>query len=296
MTKEATPNLEVRGGQGGALRWTRHTVLCWIVLTLCSCGDAAAPPPPAFDPDIAPPCDGVCDSRDATRCPMDCEFQAPVGTGGAGAEGGAGATGGTEALLAGECWTIVDCEIGEVCLPQNFDGLDGTIGDLPGACSPLAPTRSMGVIGLERVIFTGNGFVMASGGLYDVTISATTFVWRASTATAAWTSVELPDGIPFESYAVPSSYGFAFDIEVASNSDPNEDVTCLLSFDREGDVIGGVVRGPGKALCSTGSRQFPGDPGLLVEFEHYCLSHGDCPATAPFCEARVCVFEETVTP
>ncbi|MEM7135749.1 MAG: hypothetical protein AAF500_04170 [Myxococcota bacterium] len=270
-----------------------------MTLTLCSCGDAALPAPPAFDPEIGPPCDGVCDSRDATRCPDDCEFESPVGrggAGGAGAEGGSGATGGIDALLAGECRTIVDCEVGEVCLPQDFDGLDGTIGDLPGACSPLASTRSMGIVGLEPVTFAENGFVVEAGGLYDVMIGATTFVWRATTVRAAWTSVELPDVIPFESYAVPSSYGFAFDIAVTANGDPNEDVTCLLTFDREGEVVGGVVRGPGRALCSTGSRQFPGDRGLLVEFEHYCLSHADCPATAPFCEARVCVFEETVTP
>ena len=256
-----------------------------------ACGDAslAAPQSPT-----GPFCDGICGVGDATACPSDCEALPTGGVGGVGAAGGSGGAGGI-ALLPGECWTLVDCDAENVCVPPDFDGIHGEITDVPGLCAPVPFIRSMGIIGLSPVRFTDDGFALEPAAVYDVTIAGTTFLWQTRSLSKEWDMVALPDETPFESTAFSSAFSFAFDVAVVAvdvaDPDSTFDVQCGLVFTGEGELTGGSLRGPGNALCSTTNQQYAGDPGLLVEFEYYCQQNAECPAYAPFCSGLRCVSE-----
>ncbi len=145
----------------------------------------------------------------------------------------------------------------------------------PGACMLRPPLAFGGLFTISPVRFTDGGgspatddFVVESG-VFDGTLmvdqDGETMALDAPGAT-------LPANL---------SVGFGFYwqlgiyIRVVDPNDPGYDVECNVAFLRSGEVVGGVIREPGKVLCSTSnwqSPQDPGDPGLLIEYEQCAWS------------------------
>jgi hypothetical protein len=168
-----------------------------------------------------------------------------------------------------ECWTEQDCEIGESCMHSEFFR---TRADTPGVCQLRPSTEFVGLLAVSPVRFTDGGgspdpktddFVVEPG-TFDITFMADQDGWT--------TALDLPG------FALPIEPGVGFGfywqlgiyIRVVDPNDPGYDIECNVAFLRSGDVVGGVVREPGKVLCSTNnwqSLQDPGAPGLLIEYE-----------------------------
>ena len=172
-------------------------------------------------------------------------------------------------LNPGDCWNEHDCEAGESCMHSEFFR---TRIDTLGACLPLPSTEFVGLLAVSPVRFTDGGgspdpktddFVVEPGA-FDVT-----FMVDQDGQT---TALDLPGlALPIEPGV---GFGFSWQlgiyIRVVDPNDPDYDIECNVAFLRSGEVVGGVVREPGKALCSTNNWQSPQDlgaPGLLIEYE-----------------------------
>lgn len=168
------------------------------------------------------------------------------------------------------------------------------IGDVPGVCAEFpGAIRSMALVGLTPVRFTDDGFAPESSMNYAVTVDATTYIWQTQIASNGPEDIALPSDASLAPYVAWSFFGFAFDVMVAATEgDLDFRVSCSLVFETDGGVSGGSLRGPDRVLCSTTEGQFPGDPGLLVEFEQLCSSPDECPSYAPSCTGGVCAPAE----
>jgi hypothetical protein len=164
----------------------------------------------------------------------------------------------------------VDCEVGDVCIPSEYDDVNipGEVTDTPGVCAGL-PTR----MELSIITFTPMRFTDLSGqrdpekddfvteeGVFDVTNDYATF--RRTEEPTAWGPWDLPYRSP------PLVFPFHWQAELSLWVD---NIECNLVFGPEGKVIAGaVVREPDKLLCSNNNwlpPQYPDAPGLLVEYK-----------------------------
>jgi len=171
-------------------------------------------------------------------------------------------------LNRGECWIEHDCATGQSCMHSEFF-LDraGT----PGVCLLHPSAELVRLSTVSPVRFTDGGsspdpatddFVVEPG-VFDITFMADQDGWTQAFYPTDWA---LPSPAP--------GFGFRWQlgiyIRVVDPDDPDYDIECKVAFLRSGDVVGGMVREPGKVLCSTNnwqSPQDPGDPGLLIEYE-----------------------------
>jgi hypothetical protein len=175
-------------------------------------------------------------------------------------------------LAPGDCWTAQDCETGQACMHGEFFR---TRSDTLGACMLRPPSAFGGLLAVSAVRFTDGGSSPATDdfvvepGAFDVTFMADQDGWTQA--------LDLP-GLPLP---IEPALGFEFYwqlgmyIRVVDPNDPGFDIECNVAFLRSGDVVGGVVRGPGKVLCSTNNWQPPQDPsapGLLIQYELCALS------------------------
>ncbi|MGB5811121.1 MAG: hypothetical protein WBG86_11360, partial [Polyangiales bacterium] len=183
--------------------------------------------------------------------------------------GGLGGAGGEP----GGCLDDPDCEPGEVCVTEAYDGvnLPGELGDLadtPGVCVVLPPQMQLSVI-----TFTPMSFEDVEGvrdpridayetleGEFSITSNYVTF--RFTDGPTLWGPWELPYRSP------PLRYYYTWQGEFTLRVDGIE---CNLVFGAGGAVLdGGIVRAPGEVLCSNSNwlpPQLPDALGLLVEYE-----------------------------
>ena len=178
-------------------------------------------------------------------------------------------------LSLGECWDEQDCEADEACMHTEFFRARA---GAPGVCM-LRPSTDdvVWLLSVSPVRFTDGGgssdpvtseFVVEPG-TFDVT-----FMADQDGSTMVFDAPGLP--LPFESAV---GFGFLWQlgiyIRVVHPNDADYDIECNVALLRSGDVVGAVLREPGKLLCSTHnwqSPQDPGAPGLLIEYEQCAWS------------------------
>ena len=237
-----------------------NTSMLFLVLSLVAagCGDAGAPTVPGRLPGSA-----GCGGHGGAG-----------GEGGAGGQAGAGGEGG-----AGGCWVDDDCgAVEEVCIPTEFDGIPGEVTDVPGACVALPPEQELQVITFTPIRFTDEEGVRdpetdaydEEEGIFEITNSSASF--RTMYGPIAWGAWNLPYRSPTS--VVPFHWQAEFSLRVVGiPGEPTEtyDIKCYLVFGPDGQLLeGGVVREPGKLLCSEYNWSPPESPnaaGLVIEYE-----------------------------
>ena len=177
-------------------------------------------------------------------------------------------------LSLGECWNEQDCEADEACM---HSGLFRARTGAPGVCMLRPSTDFVGLLAVSPVRFTDEGsspdpttdeFVVEPD-TFDITFMADQDGWT--------TALDLPGfSLPIEPAV---GFGFYWQlgiyIRVVHRNDPAYDIECNVAFLHSGEVVGAVLREPGKVLCSTNnwqSPQDPGAPGLLIEYEQCAWS------------------------
>jgi hypothetical protein len=231
----------------------KTTLVLVLALVATACGDSVPPSPPGA-------CTGFGCSNDGNA--------GAGGDGGAGGQGGLGGQGGAGGE-AGACLDDVDCEVGKVCIPSEYDGVDipGEVTDTPGVCATLPSQMELSIVTFTPMRFEDEGSQRDPGtdafveeqGVFDVTSSYATF--RFAEGPAPWGPWELP-------YRSPAlGFYFYWQAEFSLRVDGIE---CNLVFGPDGKVVaGGVVREAGQLLCSNNNwlpPQYPDAPGLLVEY------------------------------
>jgi hypothetical protein len=175
-------------------------------------------------------------------------------------------------LNSGDCWDPHDCETGESCMHSEFFlTRTGT----PGVCMLRPASEMMGLLTISPVRFTDGGgspatddFVVEPG-VFDGTLMVDQ---DGHTAAFDAPGVSLPFGL---GAGFEFSWQVGIHIRVVDPNDPGYDIECNVAFLRSGDVVGGVIREPGKVLCSTNDwqpPQNPGAPGLSLEYERCAWS------------------------
>jgi len=240
------------------------------VLSLGGCGDTGAPvapdrvPGPVEDPELSAP-EETQGADNPPPTPGDREPPpGPVGWQTVDLYGDSALK-----VSLGECWDGHDCEADAACMhSEPFRARTGA----PGVCMLHPSADFVGLLAVSPVRFTDEGsspdpttdeFVVEPG-TFDVTFMADQDGWT--------TALDLP-GFPLP---IEPGVGFGFYwqvgiyIRVVHPNDPAYDIECNVAFLRSGEVVGAVLREPGKVLCSTNnwqSPQDPGAPGLLIEYE-----------------------------
>jgi len=237
----------------------KTTLVLVLALLATACGDS-----------VPPPSRGTCSGF---QCSNDGHAGAG-GNGGAGGQGGDGGQGGVGGRggaggEAGGCLDDVDCEVDEVCIPGEYDGVNipGDVTDTPGVCATLPPQMELSVVTFTPMRFEDEGgqrdpdkdaFVVEQG-VFDVTSSYATFGFAEGPT--PWGPWELPYRSP------PLGFYFYWQAELSLRVDGIE---CNLVFGPDGQVVaGGVVLEAGKLLCSNNNwlpPQYPDAPGLSVEY------------------------------
>lgn len=146
----------------------------------------------------------------------------------------------------------------------------------PGVCMPRPASEFFGLLTVSPVRFTDGGTSPATDafvvepGVFDGTLmidrNGHTQVFDAP-------DVVLP--IKLGGGGFEFLWQIGIHIRVVDPNDPGYDIECNVAFLDSGEVVGGVVREPGKVLCSTHdwqSPQNPSAPGLLIEYEQCAYS------------------------
>ena len=181
-------------------------------------------------------------------------------------------------LEPGQCWTEDDCKTGEACKPDAFiestpKNISISTAGNPGDCEMPPSEQMLWVTGVSPIRFeesassldpTSSDFTI-DGGSFDIEFA----VEVQGTRQAFEGAFEFPA----EASKIPG-FGFYWMVDwhlhLIDPDNPAYDVECDLRFLRDGNVLGGVTRGPGVVACSKDNWQAPenaGDAGLLVEFE-----------------------------
>jgi hypothetical protein len=192
-------------------------------------------------------------------------------------------------LKAGSCLTYSDCDAGESCKPSKFIGLACQGAYAPGECmtapseqileifsvSPIRFTEADGSPNPETDDFTIESGVFRFGALIESDNSS-----LPGTGTDLSPNVDLP-------WEIKLGLGFVWQLEIflrfIDSSDPNFDVECNLAFLSSGEIVGGLVREPGKLLCLPNNSETSDEPSsraILIEYER-CA-----PEEPPFTCAR----------
>jgi|GEM_PF-4322059 len=240
-------------------------LLLALTLLAVACGDAGSPPPPGdFNGSPVPGDAGATPDPEIPGSPSAPDGWRKVDL----------YADSELKLNPGECRNEQDCDTGESCQHDAFFR-DRSI--TLGVCLPRPSIEYMGLLSVSPVRFTDEGgtrdpasddFVVEPG-VFDITFMVDQDGWT--------TSLDLPGfALPIEPQV---GFGFVWQlgmhIGVVDPNDPDHDIECNVGFFRSGDVTGGVIRAPGKVLCSTHnwqSPQAPSAPGLLIEYEQCAWS------------------------
>ena len=165
------------------------------------------------------------------------------------------------------CWSWQDCEEGEGCFhAAYFLDRAGT----PGVCEVRPSTQYVQLHAVSPIGFAGpaapdpvtDDFIVEEG------VFGGEFMADQDGSTI---------GLEFHAFPLPytSGVGFGFNwqvglyIRIVDPADLASEIECRLAFLRSGEVLGGVLREPGKLLCSTDNWQSPeatDAAGLLIEY------------------------------